>query len=122
MGLAEVAARRMWFVPDFAVWGLPNMGELEFVTLEQVGATKTILYGSCGIGDSSQDVSFSDLVDFRGNELPATIDYPRVFLRSHSSDDVFIVGSESATMFKVAREANSSGPVSVDLLIVEMGT
>ncbi|MBU8934042.1 MAG: hypothetical protein KOO62_08535 [candidate division Zixibacteria bacterium] len=121
MGLAEVTSRRMWFVPDFTVWGLPNMGELAFVTLEQVGAEKTVLYGSCSVGESSQEVSFDDLVDFRGNVLPEIIESPRVFLRSHTSDAVFVVGSESGTSFKVAREADSSGPVAADLLIIEMG-
>ena len=121
MGLAEVTAHRIWFVPDFTVWGLPNMGELAFVALEQAGAEKTILYGSRPIGESSQDVSFADLVDFRGNRLPESIESHRVFLLSHSSDAVFVVGSESGTSFKVAREANSSGSVATDILIIEMG-
>jgi len=121
MGLAEVTARRVWFVPDFIVWGLPNMGEIEFLVVERVGNEDSVLFGKRAVGGGAQEVSFADLVDHRGNQLPDTIDTPRVLLRPHSSDAVFVVGAESGASFKVAREVDSSGPVTVDLLVIEIG-
>ncbi|MEA2030703.1 MAG: hypothetical protein U9N55_03795 [candidate division Zixibacteria bacterium] len=122
MSLANVTARRVWFIHDFVVWGLPNMGELEFLAMEKVGSEESVLYGIHTIGGGSQEVSFGNLVDNRGNQLPETIDVPRVLPRSRSSENVFVVGNETASSFKIARESDSSGPVTVDLLIVEMGS
>jgi hypothetical protein len=120
-GLEHILSRRMWFVPGLVVWGLPGMGEVEFLTVEQIGSEKSILFGSLSIGDSSQEVFFSDLSDHRGNALPETINYPRVLVRSHNEDSVFVVGTESMSSCKLARDPESSGPVTVDLFIIELG-
>ncbi len=119
-GLSTILSHRTWFVPDVVIWGLPGLGEVEFLMLEQVGSDNTVLFGSFTVGDGSQVISFADLVDFRGNTLPETINTPRVLVRSHSPDAVFIVGTESDSSFKIARDPESSEPVTVDLLILEM--
>jgi hypothetical protein len=121
VGMNKINARRMWVVPDFAVWGISGLGEVEYLTVEEVGSTKSVFFGSVGIGGSSQAVSFAALIDMRGNSLPETINRPLVTFRSHGESQVFVVGSESNTGFKIARDPKAAGPVMVDLIITELG-
>ncbi len=121
IGLETLTARRVWFVPDFMVWGVAGPGELEYLALEQIGSEQSIYFGSATLDDGPQEVSFADLTDHRGNSLPATIHSPRIYPRSKSVDTVFIVGAESSSSFQIARDPASTGPVLTDLLIVEMG-
>ncbi|RKX22969.1 MAG: hypothetical protein DRP45_10975 [Candidatus Zixiibacteriota bacterium] len=120
-GLERVTARRAWFVPNFVVWGLPVLGEHEFVVLEDIDSTYSIHYGSTSIGQSDQEVSFDQLTDHRGNSLPMSLASPRVFPRAKGSEPVFVVGKEAASSFKIARDPDCEGTVTVDLLIMEMG-
>ena len=122
MGIANVLSRRIWFVPGFEVWGLPGLGEVEYLVLEQTGSDKTILYGETGVGDGSQSVAFNDLTDHRGNNLPANINSPKVITRSHDENAAFIVGTEKSNSFKIARDPNSENNVTVDLMVIEMGS
>ena len=120
-GLERVTTRRAWFVQDFAVWGLPSLGQRDFLALEEVGSTRSVYYGSASIGESEQDVLFSQLVDHRGNGLPSSLKSPRVIPRAKGSEAVFVVGKELPDRFKIARDPGADSPVTVDLLIVEMG-
>ena len=120
-GMEIVTARRVWFVPGFVVWGLPGWGEADFVALEQVGTVNSILYGNANIGESTQQVNFSELTDHRGNQLPASIPGGRVLIRPRSEDPAFITGADSDDKFTVARDPNTAGPVTVDLLVIELG-
>jgi hypothetical protein len=120
-GFERVTARRVWFVPSFIIWGLPVWEEVEFLTVEKVGSDETVLYGSLDIGGTVQQVVFSDLTDHRGNQLPPAIVSPRIIIRPRSNDTAFIISEESGSTFKIARDPDASGPVTVDLLVVEMG-
>ncbi len=119
--LSNVTARRVWFVPDVSIWGTSGWGEIELLTVESVDAAKSILFCSFDIGDCSQTVSFCELTDFRGNNLPTSISNPRVFIRPKSEQTAHVVGSETSEGFKVGRDADATGPVLVDLLVVELG-
>lgn len=121
-GLDRAQTRRMWFVPEFEIWGLAEWGTADYLIVERVGAESTIGYGSHSLGGDAQAVAFEDLTDHRGNSLPTTIDAARVIVRPRSSQNVFVVGNESETGFKLARDSAAAGPVTADLLIVEMGT
>jgi hypothetical protein len=112
----------MWFVPQFSAWGLSEWSEVEFLVAEEVESTTSILYGTIDIGDAVQQVTFEDLTDHRGNHLPVTIDSPRVIVRPRSVETAFVVGDESDQGFKIARDPDAAGPVTVDLLIIEMGS
>jgi hypothetical protein len=68
-----------------------------------------------------QDVLFGELVDYRGNELPAEINSPRVMVRAQTPAGAFIINQESNTGVRIARDPEAAGPVPVDLLIFEMG-
>ena len=120
-GLVQLTAHRIWHVINFNVWGVQNLGEIEYLNLEQVDATKSVAFGSINIGDSSQSVSFAGLTDRRGNSLPANIAKPLVIARSLSDRQVFMVGTETSTGFKIARDSKSNKPVTTDLIIIELG-
>lgn len=120
-GFEKVTARRTWFVPDFMVWGLPDVGTVEYVAIEQVGSSANVLYGVADIGDGPQQVLYSQLRDHRGNQLPATINAPRVMPRARGRESAFIVETESPTGFRIARQGDGAGAVPVDLLVIEMG-
>jgi hypothetical protein len=120
-GLERAKSHRVWFVPEFSAWGLAGWSEIEFVVQEQVQSTTSVLYGTIDIGDVAQQVIFANLTDHRGNQLPTSLSSPRVIVRPRSVETVFIVGEESTQGFKIARDPDASGPVLVDLLIIEMG-
>lgn len=120
-GWDMATARRMWFVPDVTVWGLASWGEINYLALEQVGATVSLLYGAADLGDEGQRVDFADLSDHRGNDLPENLECPKVIVSPRQAESAFVVGSESSDGFKIARPADSGGPVRADLLIIEMG-
>ncbi len=120
-GLAQLTSHRIWHIPNFNVWGVQNLGEIEFLNLEQVDSTKSVAFGSASIGDSSQSVTFAGLTDNRGNTLPSNITRALVIARPLSDRQVFMVGTETSTGFKIARDSKSNKPVTTDLLIVELG-
>ncbi|MBU0982364.1 MAG: hypothetical protein KKA42_00725 [candidate division Zixibacteria bacterium] len=120
-GLQNITARRAWLVPSFAVWGTQPAGEQEFLCCTTIDGVDSIHYGATSFGETEQEVLFQDLRDHRGNYLPETIKSPAVILRPRNSGSVFVVGRESRDRFKIAHDAAVSSPVSVDLLIIEMG-
>jgi len=121
-GLERVQTHRMWFVPEFEIWGLAEWGTADFLVLEQIGSESTIGFGSHSLGGDAQAVTFESLTDHRGNHLPDTIAAARVIVRPRAALGAFVVGSESETGFKLARDPGAAGPVTADLMIFEMGT
>ena len=119
--LPMATTRRVWFVPDFMVWGLPSLGDVEYLAQQEVTGEDAILFGSAAIGDTDQSVLYEQLIDHRGNHLPAELSAPRVFTRVHGEDTVYVVGAESADGFRIARSPEASGSVSADLMIIELG-
>lgn len=120
-GFERVTSRRAWFVPDFVVWGEPSLAEHEYLALETVGGIRSVFFGSASIGESDQEVLFNQLTDHRGNLLPDNLSAPRVFVRPKQAEPAFVVGRESADKFKIAHGPTVTGPVTVDLWIVELG-
>ena len=121
-GLERVKSHRIWFVPELEVWGLADWGTVDYLVVEQIGATDTLGYGSNSLGGEAQEVAFAELEDHRGNSLPDTIDAPRVIVRPRSAEMAYVVGSESESSFKLARDPNAAGPVTADLIVIEMGS
>lgn len=108
-------------VEDFQVYGTADEARFMYLGVESVDNTNRIMFGTTGIGGTVQDVRFSDLKDFRGNTLPDTIDSPKVLTRPRSNYTTYLVGEESDTGFRVARDSGAPGPVCVDLFIYELG-
>ncbi|MEW6050830.1 MAG: hypothetical protein AB1644_07195 [Candidatus Zixiibacteriota bacterium] len=119
--LEKITSRRAWFVQDFVVWGVQGLGAIEFLALEQIDSTSSVLYGAADVGGGAQTVAFADLVDHRGNSLPQTIKSPRVIPRARTQNAVYVVAAESPEQFVIARDPNAAGPVMTDLMIIEMG-
>ena len=120
-GQIQLTSHRTWLVPDFVVWGLPGLGDIDYLNIESVAGTKSLFFGAVTIGDTAQSISFASLIDIRGNNLPDTISRALVTVRSHSAEQVFVVGLETSTGFKIARDPAAAGPVKVDLIITELG-
>ncbi|SYZ72433.1 hypothetical protein TRIP_C20548 [Candidatus Zixiibacteriota bacterium] len=108
-------------VPDVLVWGKSDSAELHFLTVCEIENQTRVGYGQRLLGGERQDILFIDLVDFRGNHLPATINNPKVIVQSRSREAAFLPGGESSTGFRIARDSASPGPVRVDLFIYELG-
>ncbi|HUV29498.1 MAG TPA: hypothetical protein VMY05_00205 [Acidobacteriota bacterium] len=120
-GLELLKSRRAWFVPDVVIWGLPGLGQVQYLTQENVDSTTSVLFGAGEVGQAEQEISFSELTDHRGNQLPDSIGAARVFPRSKEGHLVFVVGQESNEKFKIARDPDAPTAVTADLLILEMG-
>jgi hypothetical protein len=120
-GLEKVKSHRMWFVPGFVVWGLPGLEDAEYLVFEETPSASSLFFAETEIGDMGQLVAYSQLTDHRGNSLPGTISAPKVFPRARGTEPVFIVGEENTESFRIGRDSETSGPVTVDLLIIEMG-
>jgi hypothetical protein len=120
-GLEKIKSHRIWFVPDFVVWGMPGLGDVEYLATEVTPGASSVLFARTDIGDTGQRVMFSDLTDHRGNRLPDTISSPRVLPRPRATETAFIVGQEDANSFRVGRDSDGTEPITVDLLIIEMG-
>ncbi len=114
--------RRVWFVSDFSVYGLPGLGQTDYLITETVDPTTTVFLGSSDLAGARQDVLFANLVDHRGNHLPAHIDSPRVIPRPKQTVPVFVVGRESDDRFTIAHDSSVNTAVPADLVIVEMGS
>ena len=117
----SVNSRRIWFVPDVTVWGMPNLGDVQFLVEELIDGTTSVLFGSAAVVPGEQEIDFDQLIDHRGNYLPASIKTPRVLPRGRDKHAVFIVGQESNERFRIARDPDAPGTVTTDLLIMEMG-
>ncbi len=117
---SEILARRVWMVPEFAVWGSAGYGETDLLIVEQIGSTSAVFFGAVDIGGNEQEVLFEALVDHRGNKLPDQIASPCVMPKPKGPTAPFIVGRESSVGFRIA-QSGSTTPVIADLLVVELG-
>lgn len=119
--LSYLKGRRLWIVRDVLIWGLASDAELHYLGLEEIDSTGRLMFGSSSMGDTAQDVLFSALVDHKGNNLPVSIDTPRVLIRPRSPYNAYLVSEESNNGFRVVRDPTAPGPVSVDFFIYETG-
>lgn len=119
--ISYLRGRRLWVVRNFQIFGTADEARFLYLGVENVDATNRIMFGTTGIGGAVQDVRFSDLIDFRGNSLPETINSPKVLVRFRSPYAAYLIGEESNAGFRMARDISAPGPVSVDLFIYEMG-
>ena len=122
MTLDYLRGSRKWSVPGLAVWGDADSVAIAFLAVED-GAVARVIFGDGVIGGQSQEVKFADLVDVKGNNLPAQIDNPVVFLIPRNAAPCFLIGKPSSTGFKIARASGADiapGYGLVDLLIMEV--
>ncbi len=120
-GYALVNTKRSWYIPNLNIYGTVVWGEFEYIVTENINSVISVLFNSLSIGDNSQLISYKDLIDHKGNNLPETLVNPKVIVKQKNEESAFIVGDESSNGFKIVRSGSSSNPVPVDLYIIEMG-
>ncbi len=118
--LDYLRGRRMWLVQNFVVWGDCWGDDFLFLYTQVDSPGKRIVFSSTFLGGETQNVSFSSLCDFRGNQLPATINGPKVVVLPKKEPFCFVLGSETESGFKIAKKKGSKEDGLVDLLIVEL--
>jgi hypothetical protein len=119
--LTYLKSHRLWVVPNVLVWGLADEADFQYFGLENVDTAGRLMFGNTSLGGSAQTISFSDLIDFRGNHLPSNISSPRIIIRPRSPYVAHLIGEEYSTGFRLARDIAAPGPISVDIFIYEMG-
>jgi hypothetical protein len=108
-------------VPNFVVWGDWSLASFLILYAEMGETSKRVMLARNNLGGLDQSVSFEDLCDFKGNQLPQTINNPKVMVMPKNEVNCFVVGTETETGFRIARFSGSEKTGLVDLMIVEMG-
>ena len=119
--LDYLRGRRTWLVPNFVVWGDWSLASFLLLYTEVVETSKRVLLAKNNLGGLDQTVNYSDLYDFRGNQLPAVIGNSKVIVMPKNEVNCFVIGTETDTGFRIARFSGSEKTGLVDLMIVEMG-
>ncbi|MEZ5360146.1 MAG: hypothetical protein R3F48_15120 [Candidatus Zixiibacteriota bacterium] len=119
--LAYLRGRRAWLVENIAVWGTDRDAVIRMAAIETVGSDVRLGWWAISLGGQFQDISFSDLVDSRGNTLPGTIDKPAVVVIPRAGTGAFVKIMNGDSGFSIACNDADATPVLVDLLIFEMG-
>jgi hypothetical protein len=119
--LDYLRGRRTWVVPNFVVWGDWSLVSFLLLYTEFGETSKRIILAKNNLGGLDQTVNFSDLFDFRGNQLPQVIANPKVLVMPKNEVNCLVVGTETDTGFRIARFSGSEKTGLVDLMIVEMG-
>jgi hypothetical protein len=118
--LDYLRGRRVWLVKNFCVWGEYSAVNLLFVHAEMMESSKRIIFDRIDLGGKNQEVNFSTLYDYKGNQLPDEMNSPKV--SAIPKNDVFcLVIEESKTGFKIAKGSTATENGLVDLLIFELG-
>ncbi len=108
-------------VNNFSVWGEFSAVTPILIWTELGTTSHRLIFARETLGGLEQSVSFSQLYDFRGNQLPQTISNPKVIILQKNEVECLVVGQESSTGFKIAKLTESDRSGSVDLIIVENG-
>ncbi len=119
--LDYLRGRRTWVVPNFVVWGDWSLASFLLLYTEMGETSKRVMLAKNNLGGLDQVINFSDLYDFRGNQLPEVIGNPKVIVMPKDEVNCFVVGTETDTGFRIARFSGSEKTGLVDLMIVEMG-
>jgi hypothetical protein len=119
--LDYLRGRRIWVVPNFVVWGDWTLYSFLLLYTEMGATSKRVVFSKSTLGGLDQTVNFSSLYDFRGNQLPDTINNPKVIVLTKNEVLCLVVGAETNTGFRIAKLSESPQTGLVDLMIVEMG-
>jgi hypothetical protein len=90
------------------------------IVTETGSPNNRIVFHHQHVGGQPHNVKFSDLIDHRGNQLPATISNAEVVLIPRNSKAGYVMGPIGPTSFFLAKSTDDSENPIVDLLIMEM--
>src|SRR3990170_8108390 len=119
--LDYLRGRRVWVVNNFSVYGEYSAVTPVLVWSEMGASSHRIIFSREILGGFEQAVSFAQLYDFRGNQLPLSIASPKVIILQKNEVDCLVVGQETQTGFKIAKLSQTEQNGMVDLVIVENG-
>ncbi len=108
-------------VNNFSVYGEFSAVAPVLLWTELGETSKRIIFAREILGGTEQVVSFSSLYDIKGNQLPATINSPKVIVLQKNEVTCLVVGLETNSNFKIAKLTESQTAGIVDLVIMENG-
>ena len=117
--LDYLRSNRKFLVTDFVVYGDYTSAEGGILYLEDLPNNRRVVFAHDFLSDEEQQVSYSNLFDYKSNQLPATLSSPKVIIMPKNDVHCFLVGSETENGFKIAKN-NPDKTGMVDLLILEM--
>ena len=115
-----LTGNRKWLIRDLVVWGDAGSLDTALLATESNPSANRLIVLRELCGAQAQVIEFADLVDHRGNTLPATINNAEIIIIPKSESDCFVVGSIGAASFRLAKSPGASADAIVDLLIMEM--
>lgn len=106
-------------VNNFSVYGEYSAVTPILLWSESGSSSHRLILARESLGGAEQSVNFSQLYDFRGNQLPQSISNPKIIILQKNEVECLIVGQESSGGFKIAKLSESETNGRVDLIIVE---
>jgi len=119
--LDYLRGRRVWVVNNFSVYGEFSAVAPLLLWTEIGDTSKRIVFAREILGSLEQLVSFSSLYDSKENQLPSTINSPKVVLLEKNEVACLVVGPETNSSFKIAKLTQSQTAGMADLVIIENG-
>jgi hypothetical protein len=113
-------SNRKWLVPNFVVWGDNGTFEADMIMTEFISGDERIVFNHEFTGETAQTVTYKDLVDHRGNQLPEEIVNPEIILIPRNPVSSFILGTVGEKSFRISKDSKQLSNSMVDLLIMEM--
>ena len=113
-------SNRKWLVRDYVVWGDNGAYEADMILTEFNSGSGRVVYNHEFTGSGPQLVNFADLIDHRGNQLPASINNPEIILVPKNRVSSFIPGSIGNKSFRISKDSKEPSDSMVDLVILEM--
>ena len=108
-------------VNNFSVYGEFSAVAPLLLWTEIGDTSKRIIFAREILGGLEQLVNFSSLYDIKGNQLPSTINFPKVLLLQKNEVTCLVVGPETNSNFKIAKLTQSQTAGMADLVIIENG-
>ena len=113
-------SNRKWLVRDYVVSGDNGTFEADMIMTEFISGDERVVFNHEFTGETAQTVVFQNLIDHRGNQLPAKISNPEVILIPRNPIRSFILGNVGEKSFRISKDSSLLSNSIVDLLIMEM--
>jgi hypothetical protein len=120
--LADLTARRAWYVPGLSVWGDLQTQTIDAIGTETDDASSRVVFYRFSVGGQVQELAYTSMTDHRGNHLPPSISHPVVIIIPRNAVAVAVVGRPSDVACRLAKTITCAEDGLVDLWIIEAGS
>jgi hypothetical protein len=117
--LDYLRGNRKFLINDFMVYGDFSTAEGGLLFTETSAGMSRIMFAHSFISENEQLVKYCNLYDYKSNQLPENLSSPKVIILPRNDVHCFLVGSETETGFKIAKNCPEKTGL-VDLIIMEM--